>query len=83
VHAPVSAPHLLVRDGPTVSYSSLLAVPGGSSDGERSSSEGAWSTRAVTGDSLCSSQSASVSLFLFYFLIFVLLLSFTACPGRL
>jgi hypothetical protein len=76
----VSAPHSLAHDGPTISFSSRLAVPEGFNgffDGERSSGESAWSTRAVTGDSLCSSQSVSVVF------VFVLLLPFAACNGRL
>jgi hypothetical protein len=40
---------------------------GGFFDGERSSGEGAWSTHAVTGNSLCSFQPASV---VFVFLLF-------------
>jgi hypothetical protein len=65
VHAPVSAPHSLARDGPTISSSSRSF--GGFFDGERSSGEGAWSTHAVTDNSLCSSQPACV---VFVFVLF-------------
>jgi len=66
----VSAPHSLAHDGPTISFSSRLAVPEGFNgffDGERSSGEGAWSTHAVTDNSLCSSQPACV---VFVFVLF-------------
>jgi hypothetical protein len=72
-----------MRDGPTISSSSQLAVPRGFGGSlmERSFGEGTWSTRAIIGDSLCSSPTASVVFIfvVFIFLVFGMLSPFAAC----